>query len=217
VNHNADTTVSPRAVGKLVGAGAIVFSVVYFVSDLLEVIQGDFSTFRLALTYAGEATIPLFVLGLYAMRWRQLGRLGLFGALAYAYAYVFFTSTVVYAMIAKTRNYDALSKVFGGWMTLHGLVLVVGGALLGLAVIRSGALPRWTGFCLMTGVVLVAAASSFSNVVRTIAAAFPAAAFIGMGLAVLASSHPGVSTAPVSGPQSAFPRQNAAAMERSSP
>jgi hypothetical protein len=212
VKHSDSVNGLPQNAGKLVGGGAIVFSVIYFVSDVLEVIQGDFSTFRLALTYAGEATIPLFVLGLYAMRWRRLGRLGLFGALAYAYAYVFFTSTVVYALIAKTRDYDALSKVFGSWMTLHGLVLVVAGVLLGLAVVRSGALPRWTGFCLMAGVVLVAAASSFSNVARTVAAAFPAAAFIGMGLAVLGSSQPAVTDRP-----SAAPRQNAAAMERSSP
>jgi hypothetical protein len=212
VNHSVSATGLPQNAGKLVGAGAIVFSAIYFVSDVLEIIQGDFSTFRLALTYAGEATIPLFVLGLYAMRWRQLGRLGLFGALAYAYAYVFFTSTVVYALIAKTRDYKALSEVFGAWMTLHGLVLVVAGVLLGLAVVRSGALPRWTGLCLMAGVVLVAAASGFSNVVRTIAAAFPAAAFIGMGLAVLARTRPAVSDLP-----SGVSRQNAAAMERSSP
>ena len=192
--------------------GRLSSAFVYFVSDILEVVQGDFSTFRLGLTYAGEAAIPLFVLGLYAMRWRQLGRLGLFGALAYAYAYVFFTSTVAYALIAKTRDYEQLSKVFGGWMTLHGLVLVVGGALLGLAVVRSGALPRWTGYCLVAGVVLVAAASGFSNVARAVAAAFPAAAFIGMGHAVLMSG-----AHPFSDRQSADPRPNAAAMERSSP
>jgi hypothetical protein len=170
---------------RLVGLAAIVFSVVYFVSDLLEVGQGDFSTVRLVLTYVGEAAIPLFVLGLYAVRWRQLGRVGLFGAIAYAYAYVFFTSTVMYALIAKTVNYHDLSKVFGAWMTVHGLVLLVGGILFGVAVVHSRALPAWTGWCLMVGVALVAAASGWSNLARTIAAAFPAAAFIGMGYAVL--------------------------------
>jgi hypothetical protein len=38
-----------------------------------------------------------------------------------AYSYVFFTSTVVYALISGTPNYKALVKVFGAWMTVHGL------------------------------------------------------------------------------------------------
>lgn len=202
--------VPASVVSKLVGLAAIGFSAVYFISDLLEVTQGDFSTFRLVLTYAGEAAIPLFVLGLYAVRWRQLGRIGLIGAVAYAYAYVFFTTTVMYALIAKTTDYKALSNVFGAWMTVHGVVLLIAGVLLGMAVVHSHALPRWTGYCLALGVALVAAASGFSNVARTIAAAFPAAAFMGMGWALL---HP----SKVSGPKSAVPRPNAAARAHSSP
>jgi hypothetical protein len=52
-----------------------------------QVAQGGFSTFRLALTYAGEAAIPLFVIGLYAVQRPRIGRLGLAGAVAYAYSY----------------------------------------------------------------------------------------------------------------------------------
>jgi hypothetical protein len=125
------------------------------------------------------------VLGLYAVQRPHIGRLGFSGALAYAYSYVFFTSTVVYALIAGTRNYKALTSIFGAWMTVHGVVLVLGGLAFGLAVVWARVLPRWTGVCLMVGVVLVAAASGLSNVPRTIAAAVPDAAFIGMGVAVL--------------------------------
>jgi hypothetical protein len=169
----------------LVGAAAVAFTAVYFVSDLIEVAQGGFSTFRLALTYAGEAAIPLFVIGLYAVQRPRIGRLGFLGAIGYAYSYVFFTSTVVYALIAGTPNYKALTKVFGAWMTVHGLILLLGGLAFGLAVARAGILPRWTGVCLMAGVVLVVAASGLSDVARTVAAAVPATAFIGMGIAVL--------------------------------
>jgi hypothetical protein len=104
-----------------VGLAAIIFSAVYFASDLIEVVQGDFSTGRLSLTYVGEAAIPLFVIGLYAVQRPRIGWLGLFGATAY----------------------------------------------------------------LMARVVLVAAASGLSNLERTIAAAFPATAFTGMGIALL--------------------------------
>ena len=169
----------------IVGLVAVASSVIYFVSDLIEVAQGNFSTPRLALTYAGEAAIPLFVLGLYALQRPCIGRLGLLGALAYAYAYVFFTGTVLYAIVAGTPNWQALTTTFGAWMTVHGVVLVVGGLAFGLAVVRSRVLPRWTGIALMVGVVLVAAASGLDNLPRTIAAAVPDAAFIGMGVALL--------------------------------
>ena len=97
----------------LVGLAAVGFTALYFLSDLIEVAQGGFSTFRLALTYAGEAAIPLFVIGLYAVQRPRIGRLGFAGAVAYAYSYVFFTSTVAYALIARTPNYKDMTKVFG--------------------------------------------------------------------------------------------------------
>jgi hypothetical protein len=176
---------TPTGLLLLVGLAAVGFTAVYLISDLIEVAQGGFSTFRLWLTYAGEAAIPLFVIGLYAVQRPRIGRLGLVGAVAYAYSYVFFTSTVVYALIARTPNYPALAKIFGAWMTVHGLIMLAGGLAFGLAVARAGVLPRWTGVCLMAGVVLVVAASGLPNLARTLAAAVPATAFIGMGLALL--------------------------------
>lgn len=169
----------------LVGLAAIGFTALYLISDLIEVAQGGFSTLRLSLTYAGEAAIPLFVIGLYAVQRPRIGRLGLAGAVAYAYSYVFFTATVVYALIAGTPDYKALVTVLGAWMTVHGLIMLAGGLAFGLAVVRARVLPRWTGVCLMAGVVLVAAASGLPNIARTVAAAVPDAAFIGMGLALL--------------------------------
>ncbi|TVZ02910.1 hypothetical protein EAS64_20760 [Trebonia kvetii] len=169
----------------VVGLAAIAFTALYLISDLVEVAQGGFSTFRLSLTYAGEAAIPLFVLGLYAVQRPRIGRLGLAGAVAYAYSYVFFTSTVVYALIARTPNYKAMTTVFGAWLTVHGLIMLAGGLAFGLAVARAGVLPCWTGIVLMAGVILVAAAAGLPNLARTVAAAVPDAAFIGMGLALL--------------------------------
>ncbi len=176
----------PRNTTVMIGSTAVAFSVLYLSSDVLEVVQGDFSTSRLVLTYAGEAAIPLFVLGLYAAQRPRIGALGLLGAIAYAYAYVFFTSTVMYALVAGTRNYHDLSDVFGAWMVVHGAVMLIGGLAFGLAVIRADVLPRWTGGCLMLGVVLVVSVSSLSNLTRTLAAALPASAFAGMGWALLA-------------------------------
>jgi hypothetical protein len=173
------------ALPLLIGLAAVVFSAVYVISDLIEVAQGDFSTFRLSLTFVAEAAIPLFVIGLYAVQRPRIGRLGLFGATAFAYSYVFFTGTVLYALIAGTQNYHALTKVFGPWMTVHGLIMLVGGLAFGLAVVRAKVLPRWTGVCLMVGVVLVAAASGLPNIARTLAEAVLAGAFSGMGFTLV--------------------------------
>jgi hypothetical protein len=175
----------PAWLAMSVGLSAIGFSIVYLTSDILEVGQGHFSPFRLALTYAAEAAIPLYVLGLYALQRPHIGRLGLFGAAAYAYSYVFFTSTVVYALVAHTHDYQDVTKTFGAWMVLHGLIMLIGGVAFGIAVVRARTFPRWTGMCLAIGVVLVVAASGQGTVARTIAEAVPAAAFIGMGWAIL--------------------------------
>jgi hypothetical protein len=149
---------------------------------------GRFSTVRLALTYIGEAAIPLFVLGLYAVQRPRIGRLGLAAAVAYAYSYVFFTSTVVYALVAHTPNYQGVTKAFGAWMVIHGMIMLIGGAVFGVAVVRAKVLPRRTGVCLAVRVVLVAGASGLSTVAGTVAEAVPAAAFIGTGSALLRGS-----------------------------
>jgi hypothetical protein len=142
----------------------------------------------LILIYIGEAAIPLFVLGLCAVQRPWIDRLGVAAAVAYAYSYVFFTSTVVYALVAHTRNYQGVTEAFGAWMVIHGLIMLIGGAGFGIAVVRARVLPPWTGVCLTVGVVLVAAASGLPVLAQTLAEAVRAAAFIGMGSALLRES-----------------------------
>ena len=71
-------------IAKLIGIAAVASSALYFISDLIELIHGGFSTLQLGLTYAAEAAIPLFVLGLFAEQRPKIGRLGLIGALVSA-------------------------------------------------------------------------------------------------------------------------------------
>jgi hypothetical protein len=66
--------------------------------------------------------------------------------------------------------------------------MLIGGVAFGLAVFRARVFPTWTGLCLAVGVVLVASASGLPTIVRTMAEAVPAAAFIGMGTALLRGS-----------------------------
>lgn len=167
---------------------AIVVPLVYWLSELVETIQGgDFTTFRLVLTYVGEAGLPFAVLGIAVVRWRSLGALGLWGAVLYAYAFVFFASTVVYALADHVATWSEVRDRFGVWLVVHGAVMVVGGLLLGAAIVRARQLPVWIGVCLAVGVIAVAATTTQGSAVRTIAAALPTLALVGLGLESLPS------------------------------
>jgi hypothetical protein len=184
------TTVTPttddRTVARLTGLAAVLFSAVYLVSDLIELVQGGFSPVQLALTYAGEAAIPLFVLGLYAVQRPAIGRLGLAGAVGYAYAFVSFTGTVLVAMVEGTADWNGLVARLGPWLDGHAVLMVVAGIAFGVAVVRAGVLPRWTGWALVAGMVLMAVTAAMPDVARTAAAGVRDLAFAAMGAAVLA-------------------------------
>jgi hypothetical protein len=170
---------------RIVGFSALVFSTLYLLSDVIEAIQGGFSSSQLWLTLVAEAAIPIFVLGLYIVQRPQIGRLGRISALAYAYSYVFFTGTVVYALVDATPDYKALTNDLGASMTIHGAIMVLAGLAFGCAVIRAGVLPRWTAIALMAGVVLVAISQDVPEGAQVVAAGVRDLGFVGMGAALL--------------------------------
>lgn len=182
----------------LVGLSALVFSVLYFASDAIEATQGGFSDAQLWLTLVAEAAIPFFVIGLYLAQRPRIGRLGGVSAVAYAYAFVFFTGTVVYALLEGTPDIDALDDEIGLAMTLHGAIMLFAGIGFGYAVAKAGVLPRWTGLTLIAGVVLVAATQAAPAGVELAAAGVRDLAFAAMGLALLRGSAAG-SAAPLHG------------------
>jgi hypothetical protein len=175
----------PADVVSLIGVAAVAFSALYLLSDLIELAQGGFSTAQLVLTYISEAAIPLFVIGIYAAQRPTIGRLGLLGAVGYAYTFVFFTSTVVYALVQHTTDFSALKNQMGGWIAVHSVLMVVSGLVFGYAVVRAGVLPRWTGALLMLGMLSMVVATALPDVVQTGSAAIRDVAFAGMGAALL--------------------------------
>jgi hypothetical protein len=174
-----------RPTARVVGLAALTFSALYFLSDVIEAIQGGFSNGQLGLTLVAEAAIPVFVIGLHVVQGPAMGRLGRLAAYAYAYSYVFFTGTVVYALIDGTSDYSTLSHDLGPWMTVHGGVMVLSGLCFALAVSRAGILPRWTAVALAAGVVLVALTQSLPEGPQLVAAGIRALGFGGMGAALL--------------------------------
>jgi hypothetical protein len=169
----------------LIGSAAFAFSALYFASDLIELLQGGFSTAQLALTYAAEAAIPLFVLGLYAVQRPRIGQLGLAAALAYAYTFVFFTGTVVYALIDHTSDWNSLASKLGAWVTVHSALMVVAGIAFGMAIVQARVLPRWTGHVLILGMILMTITTRLPEAAQTAAAGVRDLAFAGVGVALV--------------------------------
>jgi hypothetical protein len=176
---------------ELVGIVAVLFSALYFISDVIELSQGGFSTPQLAFTYASEAAVPLLVLGLYAVQRPQIGRLGFVAAVTYAYTFVFFTATVVYALLNHTRDWEMLQEPFGAWMSIHSALMVIAGVSFGVAVARAQVLPRWTGITLVAGMVLMTATTGLPEITRTMSAGVRDLAFAGMGASLLGGAHSG--------------------------
>jgi hypothetical protein len=171
-----------------VGLAAALFSAVYLLSDVLEAIQGGFSDGQLVVTLIAEAAIPAVVIALYLVQKPAIGRLGRWSAIGYAYSFVFFTGTVVYALVDHTKDYTALSDRLNPWMTLHGAIMVLAGLGFGYAVSRAEVLPRWSGVALAAGVVLVAVSQNGPEGVQLVAAAIRDLGFFGMGASLLHSS-----------------------------
>jgi hypothetical protein len=150
---------------KVVGLSAVLFSALYLLSDVVEAVQGGFSDTQLWMTLAAEAAIPGFVVGLYLVQRPEIRWFGRVGALAYAYAFVFFTGTVVYALVNGIGDYNVLSADLASWMTLHGTIMVLAGLCFAYAVMTAGVLPRWTGMTFAAG------GRCFAGPVRAFAAA----------------------------------------------
>lgn len=177
--------ISPASAARVIGASALGFSVLYLLTDLAEAIQGGFSTWQLAATLAAEAAVPFFVIGLWLLQRPRIGKLGAVGAFAYAYCYLFFCWTVVYALAEGTASFDDLSGELGPWMTLHGAIMLLAGLAFGYAVLKAGVLPRWTALALMVGVVLVVATRGAPEGAQILAVAIRDLGFAAMGAVLL--------------------------------
>lgn len=170
---------------RTIALTAVVFSIVYFISDAMEARQGGFSVGQLWVTLVAEAAIPFYVLGLAVVQRPHLGRLGWIGAAMYTYVYVFFTYTVVYALVDGTRDFDELSHELRPWMFLHGALMVVAGLCFGIGVLRAGVFPRWTAVAVMAGVILVAITPNLPEGPQLVATGLRDVGFAGMGAALL--------------------------------
>jgi hypothetical protein len=166
-----------RAVGLL----AILGSALYFLSDVIEVHQGRFSTVQLSLTLVAESAVPVTVVGLAMVQRPVLDGVGRIAAVLYAYSFVFFTGTVVFALVHNTTDCKALTHQLGLWMFVHGAVMVLAGVGFGYETLRAHLLPSWASRALIIGVILVALTQNAAEPIQLAAAGTRDLAFAGMG------------------------------------
>ena len=67
----------------IVGSITLLSSIMYILSDIIELLGGGFSATQLHLTYAAFLFIPFFLIGLYTLQLPRAGGLGLAGAATY--------------------------------------------------------------------------------------------------------------------------------------
>lgn len=113
--------------------------------------------------------------------------MSLTGAIAYGTSFIFFAGTTLYALVLKTNDYATLLEELGSIYTFHGGLMVIGGLLFGVAVVKARILPWWTGIALIVGVSLnlLFRLLALPDLTQIIGSIVRNIAFIGMGIAIL--------------------------------
>lgn len=130
------------------------------------------------------------MVGLYAVQRPAISGFGLLGALLFGAAYIYFAHTALYALLDHTPDYETLWRKLGIVYTVHGAVMVLGGVLFGVAVVRAKVLPGWTGWVFLVGVVLnlLFAVIPVPDILQTLGSTARNIGLMGMGGALLQRS-----------------------------
>jgi hypothetical protein len=192
---------------RLIGWGAIAAPALHTVTDVMEWAQGGFSPPQLWINYAAFVPLPAILIGLYAAQRPAIGRLGLAGALAYGYAFIYFAHTTLVALSSRAPDYETLWAGLGGMYTAHGVIMIAGGLAFGWATLRAGVLPRGAAALFLAGVAVNAVLGLLPvpDLLQTIGSTVRNLGLIGLGWAISrdASRPPpadGAATGPAASP-----------------
>lgn len=172
---------------RVVCWGAIVAPALHSLTDAMEWMQGGFSPLQLWLNYAAFLPLPAVMLGLYAVQRPRIGALGLAGALGYGFAFIYFAHTTLVAIARHAPDYAQLWHELGPTYTIHGALMIVGGAMFGIATFRARVLPAWTGALFLVGLAvnLAVALLPLPEILQTIGSTVRNAGLVAMGFGLL--------------------------------
>jgi len=136
---------------RLVGLVAIAAPLLHSATDVLEWHSG-FSPVQLWLNYVAFLPMPALMIGLYAAQRPAIGRAGLWGAVLYGFAFIYFAHTTLWALAEGAADYATLWERLGPTYTVHGAVMVAGGLLFGVAAWRARQVPRIASGLFLAGI-----------------------------------------------------------------
>jgi hypothetical protein len=143
-----------RLTARATALGAIVAPALHTLTDVMEWSHGGFSALQLWLNYLAFLPIPAILIGLYAAQRPRISPAGLAGAVAYGFAFIYFTHTTLVALASATPDYQQLWGSLGAIYTVHGGLMIVSGSLFGWATLRAGVFPTWTAWTFLGGVAI---------------------------------------------------------------
>lgn len=146
-----EVSLDPR-LRQLVALTAMLAPALHTGTDVLEWMAGGFTAAQLWLNYLAFLPVPMMMIGLYAVQRPGVSSAGLFGAVVYGWAFIYFAHTTLLALEAGVPTYDALWGQLGASYTTHGGLMVIGGGAFGWATIRARVLPVCTAYLFLAGV-----------------------------------------------------------------
>ena len=151
--------------------------------------QHGFSDAQLWLNYLAFLPMPWLLLGIWVVQERNVGALGLAGALLYGIAFTYFAHTTLYALATQSPDYEALWRQLGSTYTFHGALMVAGGLLFTWATLRAGSLPRFAVLLFGVGLLVNFALALLPapDILQTLGTAMRNVGLVGMGYAILRS------------------------------
>lgn len=176
-----------KSLSWIIAITAIAAPTLHLASDVLEWTGGGFSTLQLAVNYAGFLPMPFLMLGLYSAQLPRIGWVGLAGSVLYSVAFIYFSHTTLYALENSIPDYVTLWGRLGWVYTFHGMLMIAGGMLFGVASLRAGVL--WRGavglFLLGTTLNLAIGLLPLPDIVQTIGSTVRNIGLIGMGVGMI--------------------------------
>ncbi|MGD9629465.1 MAG: hypothetical protein AB7V18_09480 [Pyrinomonadaceae bacterium] len=172
---------------------AILAPGLHIATDIWEVVQSGFSALQLGLNYLAFILIPFLMMGLYAVQLPRIKWPGLAGALLYGAAFIYFAHSTLSALEYSVRDYAALWTGLGKTYTLHGLIMIVGGALFAIYSLQARVLwrPGIVAFLLGLAMNLVVAAVQWPEILQTPGSTVRNAGLISIGLKLLLDKYEG--------------------------
>ncbi|MFO1313126.1 MAG: hypothetical protein U1F41_13785 [Burkholderiales bacterium] len=177
-----------KALRGAIGVAAIVAPALHVLTDAMEWWQGGFTPAQLWLNYAAFIPMAWLLLGFCAVRSPPLGTLALAGAILYGAAFTYFAFTTLYALVERIADYATLWSRLGGVYTVHGALMVAGGAMFAWDAWRSRALPRLAVALFAAGLAvnLALALLPAPDMLQTAGSALRNAGLVAMGWALIA-------------------------------